>query len=254
MMSESAGDPTLSPAPTTVVTGAARGIGAAVARRFAGAGHRLLLVDIDPAVADVATELGPDRARAVTLDVTDPAAWQTALAANEDWLDQLHGLIACAGVLGPADPVTDLSVEDWEKVLHVNLTGVFVASQAVAGRMVERGVGRIVAMASMAGKEGNPGQAAYSASKGGVIAFTKSLAKELAESGVTVNCIAPTAIEGEFSAAMSEETRAGILRKIPMNRFGRAEEVAELIAWVCSPECSFTTGFCFDLSGGRATY
>jgi 2-dehydro-3-deoxy-L-rhamnonate dehydrogenase (NAD+) len=236
------------PAPT-VVTGAARGIGAAVARRFVADGREVLLVDLDDGVEATAGSIGA-RATALRLDVTNPDAWEDAL----EPYPRIGGLIACAGVLGEAVPVAELDVDAWRKVLEINLTGVFVSCRAVIPRMAAGGGGAIVALASIAGKEGNALQAAYSASKGGVIALTKSLAKEVVGDGITVNCIAPTVIEGPFSEQMTDEMKEALLAKIPMRRFGRAEEVAAMASWISSPECSFTTGVCFDLTGGRATY
>ena len=230
-----------------VVTGAARGIGAVVAKRFSDDGDAVLLVDRDPAVEATAAALGAPASAAV-FDITDAAAWAVALADRA-----VDVLVNCAGILGPAAPVAELAIEDWSRVLHVNLTGTFVSSQAVLPAMIGRQSGRIISMASIAGKEGNPLQSAYSASKGGVIAFTKSLAREVADRGITVNCVAPTVIDGEFALAMSDAQRSELRQKIPMRRFGRADEVASLISWIASPECSFTTGFCFDLTGGRAT-
>jgi 2-dehydro-3-deoxy-L-rhamnonate dehydrogenase (NAD+) len=232
-----------------VVTGAARGIGEAVARRLAEDGWSLLLVDLDRGVEDLAEEL--PQARSACFDVTDPVAWDTALASEEC---PPAALVNCAGILGPATPVAELDVEVWRAVLEVNLTGTFVSCRAVAGLMGAAGRGRIVSLASIAGKEGNASQSAYSASKGGVIALTKSLAKELAAQGVLANCIAPTVIDGPLARTMADEQRTLLQAKIPLGRFGQPEEVADLVAWICSPACSFTTGFCFDLTGGRATY
>lgn len=230
-----------------IVTGAARGIGAEVARKFHDAGATVLCVDLDPAVRETADRLG-SRSSSVVFDVTVSDEWSEAIRGR-----RVDVLVNCAGILGSNVPVAELEVDEWERVLRVNLTGVFVSCRAVLPSMMRAGTGRIISMASIAGKEGNPLQSAYSASKAGVIAFTKSLAREVATLGITVNCVAPTVIEGSFSNAMSEDQRFEILRKIPMGRFGQSQEVAALISWIASPECSFTTGFCFDLSGGRAT-
>lgn len=230
-----------------IVTGAARGIGAAVAHRLHAEGASLLLVDLDPQVEQAAAALGA-RAAAHRIDVADPDAWSAVVG------ERVDVLVNCAGILGPPAPVAELAVADFARVQHVNLTGTFVACRAVLPAMLAVGRGWIVSMASIAGKEGNALQAAYSASKGGVIALTKSLAKEVAARGISVNCVAPTVIEGPFADAMLESQRAEIRAKIPMGRFGRPEEVAATIAWIASAECSFTTGFCFDLTGGRATY
>ncbi len=235
------------------VTGAARGLGYAIAARAVAEGGRAALIDLDEAVAARAAELGGN-ALSLRFDVTDPGAWREAVCRIRDWGGGIHALACCAGILGRQSDVVDEPLDDWERVLRINLTGVFVSNQAVLPVMIEQGYGRIVNLASIAGKEGNPGQAAYSASKGGVIALTKSLAKEVATRGITVNCVAPTVIEGPFSEAMTEESRRAILQKIPMRRFGRPDEVAALVTWICSDECSFNTGVCFDLSGGRATF
>jgi NAD(P)-dependent dehydrogenase (short-subunit alcohol dehydrogenase family) len=163
-------------------------------------------------------------------------------------------LVAAAGITGPNRTVAEYPVADWRRVMDVNLTGVFLCDRAVTPGMVQRGWGRIVNIASIAGKEGNPNASAYSASKAGVIGLTKSLGKELATSGVLVNCVTPAAIKTDIFKQMTEQHIQYMLSKIPMNRFGLVEECAELVAWLSSPLCSFATGAVFDLSGGRATY
>jgi 3-oxoacyl-[acyl-carrier protein] reductase len=232
-----------------VVTGAARGIGLAVASRFARDGHSTLCVDLDPSVEESARDI-PGALSAV-MDVTDEAQWQAVLAEVDD---RLAGLVNCAGILGSETAVAALDVGEWRRVVDVNLTGTFVSCKAVLPYLRRHGRGSVVNISSIAGKEGNPGQAAYSAAKAGVIAFTKALAKEVATDGITVNAITPTVIEGPFSEQMTSDLRQALLAKIPMRRFGRAEEVAAMVAWICSEECSFTTGSVFDLTGGRATY
>ena len=233
-----------------VVTGATGGIGSAVVRRFLKEGADVHAIDISlPApTADRSVSVG--RLRRSSMDITDLRAWEDALKNNHDPLVLVH----CAGILGPEKTVEELDLENWEMVVRTNLTGTFTSCKAVLPGMLRARQGRIVMMASIAGKEGNSGQTAYSAAKGGVIAFTKSLAKEVATAGITVNCVAPTIVEGPFSAAMTSEARDAILRKIPMQRFAKADEVAALIAWIASAESSFNTGVCFDLTGGRATY
>ncbi len=233
---------------TAAVTGASRGIGKAVAERLHSEGAELLLIDRDPAVDELAVALG-DRATAFVADVTDPAAWGAIVGGRN-----VDVLVNCAGILGPQSSVTDVSLPDWRRVIEVNLTGTFIASQAVLPAMLEAGRGHIVNMASIAAKEPPPGQSGYAASKAGVMAFTKALAKEVARDGVTVNCVAPTIVEGPFAEAFEPAALEKIRSLIPMGRFARPSEVAALIAWICSPECSFTTGFCFDLSGGRASW
>lgn len=232
------------------VTGGARGIGAAVVDRFLLEGAHVLAIDLDPNLVDRIAARAIDKLSASIFDITDPVAWKSALGVGR----APQVLVHCAGLLGPETQVKDLNLDEWEQVLRINLTGTFVSCQAVLPGMLQAGHGRIVLMASIAGKEGNPGQSAYSAAKGGIIALTKALAKEVATAGITVNCVAPTVVEGPFSSAMTEELRESILKKIPMRRFARADEVASLIAWIASNECSFNTGVCFDLSGGRATY
>ncbi|MHB1503974.1 MAG: SDR family NAD(P)-dependent oxidoreductase [Acidimicrobiales bacterium] len=235
-----------------VVTGAARGIGLAVCSRLARDGWAIVGVDLDPAVEAIVDEI--PRARARALDVTDEDQWGSLLATLESEPGHIAALVNCAGILCSEGPVVGVDVQEWRRVLDVNLTGTFVSCKAVLPAMLRGHLGRIVNLASIAGKEGNALQAAYSASKGGVIAFTKALAKEVARDGITVNAIAPTMIEGSLSESMSTEMRQQLLAKIPMGRFGQPEEVASLVAWICSDECSFTTGVVFDLTGGRATY
>lgn len=234
-----------------IITGAARGIGRSVAERLAHDGWTVAGVDIDPAVRELNSVIAG--ARSFEMDVTDEDQWSRCVE-SLDSAGSIGALVNCAGILGSEVEVVELSVEEWRQVLEVNLTGTFLGCRAVLPSMLGRGHGRIVNISSIAGKEGNARQAGYSASKAGVIGFTKALAKEVARRGVTVNAITPTVIEGPFSAAMSEELREEIRRKIPMGRFGRSEEVAAMVAWICSDECSFTTGSVFDLTGGRATY
>ncbi|MCL4414593.1 MAG: SDR family oxidoreductase, partial [Actinobacteria bacterium] len=212
-------------------------------------GHSTLCVDLDPSVEESARDI-PGALSAV-MDVTDEAQWQAVLAEVDD---RLAGLVNCAGILGSETAVAALDVGEWRRVVDVNLTGTFVSCKAVLPYLRRHGRGSVVNISSIAGKEGNPGQAAYSAAKAGVIAFTKALAKEVATDGITVNAITPTVIEGPFSEQMTSDLRQALLAKIPMRRFGRAEEVAAMVAWICSEECSFTTGSVFDLTGGRATY
>lgn len=230
------------------ITGAAGGIGAAIARRAHAEGAELVLIDLDPRVEELAAAFG-DRASACVADIADPGAWDPIVDGHK-----LEVLVNSAGVLGPQGPVTETTVEDWERVMRVNLTGTFIASRAVLPTMIAAKKGWIVNLASIGGKEGNAGQAPYCSSKGGVIALTKSVAKEVADHGIIVNCVAPTVVEGPFSDEMEDWRRAAILSKIPMGRFTRADEVAATVSWMSSPGCSFTTGFCFDVTGGRATY
>jgi NAD(P)-dependent dehydrogenase (short-subunit alcohol dehydrogenase family) len=237
-----------------VITGAASGIGLAVAHRLAEEGARVALWDRDRAALEkAAAGLRGDPVIAA-VDVTDAAALAGAAADAKNRCGRIDALVASAGITGPNAPTWEYPVDDWRLVIDVNLTGVFLANRAVAPIMRAAGYGRIVNIASVAGKEGNPNAPAYSASKAGVIGLSKSLGKELAGSGVTVNCVTPAAIRTPIFEQMTEEFIAYMLSKIPMKRFGELEEAAALITWVASAECSFSTGAVFDLSGGRATY
>jgi len=233
---------------TAIITGAARGIGAAVARKLHTEGAHVRLFDLDPAVESLVAELG-ERADHHILDVTDPDAWEPALAGR-----RTDVLVTCAGILGPQGPITEVDIAEWQQVIDVNLTGTFVASRAVLPSMIEQESGYLVYLASIGGKEGNAGQAAYCASKGGVITLAKSVSKEVADHGILVNCVSPTMVEGPLVEAMEPWRREEILKKIPLGRPARPGEVAELVAWACSSACTFTTGACFDLTGGRATW
>ncbi len=236
-----------------IVTGGARGFGLAIARRLAADGCRVALWDRSFEGFD-ARAAGLDPALRQVVDVTDAAAVVDAFAAAAAALGQVHVLVNNAGITGPNGPSWEYALEDWRRVLAIDLDGVFHGCRAAIPHMRERGYGRIVNIASVAGKEGNANGAAYAAAKGGVIAFTKSVAKELVGSGVLVNCLAPAMAETDLLREMTPEFIAAMRAKIPMGRFLQAAEVAEMVAWVASPACSFTTGFAFDLTGGRATY
>ena len=237
-----------------VVTGAGAGLGLAIAERLAASGARVALWDRDAANLDrVAATLG-SAAQAVTVDVSSESAIASGLAQTLAQLGGIDVLVNNAGISGPNMTTWEYPVEDWRRVLDINLTGVFLCCRAVVPHMVASGYGRIVNVASVAGKEGNPNAPAYSASKAGVIALTKSLGKELARNGVVVNCVTPAAVRTSIFDQMSEEHVQFMLSKIPMGRFGQVEEVAALVGWLCTEECSFSTGAVFDLSGGRATY
>ncbi|HVJ51308.1 MAG TPA: SDR family NAD(P)-dependent oxidoreductase [Aliidongia sp.] len=235
-----------------IVTGGGRGIGLAIVERLVQSGARVAIWDRDAAVAEaVAASLGQ---LAVTVDIADEAEIDAALRQTESALGPVDILVTSAGITGPNARVEDYPVEAWRQVIDIDLTGPFLCSRALAPGMRARNYGRIVHIASIAGKEGNPNAAAYSAAKAGVIALTKSLGKELAETGVRVNCVTPAAVKTELFAQMSEQHIIYMLSKIPLGRFGLVEEIAAMVAWLASEECSFSTGAVFDLSGGRAVY
>jgi NAD(P)-dependent dehydrogenase (short-subunit alcohol dehydrogenase family) len=238
---------------TAIVTGGARGIGLACAAKITTGGGRVALWDRDLARAEQSA-IALKGAIAVSVDVTSEASVAEALASTEKRLAAPDILVASAGITGPNATVVAYPVDAWRQVIDINLTGVFLCNRAVADGMAKRGWGRIVNIASVAGKEGNPNASAYSASKAGVIGLTKSLGKELATTGVLVNCVAPAAVKTEMFSQMTEQHINYMLSKIPMNRFGDMEEVAEMVAWLASSHCTFATGATFDLSGGRATY
>jgi len=239
---------------TAVVTGAARGIGRAIAARLVAAGHAVVVADLDEAAARATAEaLGP-LVSAWPLDVTDEAGWATLVAAIEADGGGIDILVSNAGIAGRAAPLAEYGLAEWQAVIDLDLTGVFLGCRAVVPGMVGRGWGRIVNIASIAGKEGNPNAAAYSAAKAGVIGLTKALGKEVATTGVLVNCVTPAVIETEILRQLSDEHVAYMTSKIPMGRVGQPEEVAELVAFLCSEALTFSTGAVFDLSGGRATY
>ena len=236
-----------------IVTGAARGIGLGIAKRLAEEGCRVVVWDREPAALD-AGKAGFEPALVQAVDVADLTSVERAFAAAMERAGRLDILVNNAGINGPVAPVWDYPPDAWDRVLAVDLTGVFYCCRVAVPRMRAAGYGRIVNVASIAGKEGVPGIAAYAAAKAGVIAFTKSIARELVESGVLVNCIAPVITETDLFNEMTPEHIAASKAKIPMGRFLKIEEIAAMVAWVAGPECSFTTGFTFDLSGGRATY
>ena len=236
-----------------IVTGGARGIGLAIARRLSDEGCRVALWDRDVAAFDAAAAgFAPADLQAV--DVADRAAVERAFAATEAALGNVDILVNNAGINGPVAPAWDYPPDAWDRVLAVDLTGVFHGCRVAVPGMRARGYGRVVNVASIAGKEGGPGISAYAAAKAGVIGYTKSIARELAGSGVLVNAIAPVITETDLLKEMTPEHIAAARGKIPLDRFLQTHEIAAMVAWIASPECSFTTGFVFDLSGGRATY
>ncbi|HEY1083217.1 MAG TPA: SDR family NAD(P)-dependent oxidoreductase [Prosthecobacter sp.] len=239
-----------------VVTGSARGIGYAIAERLLLSGASVCLWDVDAAALEEAkaTLSAHGQVAVAQVDVTRPESADAAVQVALDAFGKLDILVNNAGIAGNNAKTWELRPEDWQRVLDINLTGTFVCCRAVVPHLLENGYGRIVNIASVAGKEGNPNAAHYSASKAGVIALTKSLGKELATNSITVNCITPAVIETDILKQMSQLHIDYMLSKIPMGRFGQKHEAAALAAWLCSEECSFSTGAVFDLSGGRATY
>ena len=236
------------------ITGGAAGIGLAVAHRLQASGARVALWDRDPAaLAAAKSALGGDTLT-VQLDVSDPAAVERAAAATAQALGGLDVLVCSAGITGPNTTVAEYPVDDWKRVFDINVHGLFYCNKAVIPLMQKSDYGRIVNIASVAGKEGNPNASAYSASKAAVIGLTKSLGKELAKSGIRVNCVTPAAVRTAIFDQMTQQHIDFMLSKIPLARFGSVDEIAAMVCWLASEDCSFSTGAVFDLSGGRATY
>ncbi len=237
-----------------LVTGAARGIGLAITERFLRDGARVALVDRDgPAVEAAARRLG-GAAAALVADVTRPEEVEAAVRQAHDRWGRLDVVVNNAGITGRSYPTWELTDQDWHEVIACDLTSVFLVCRAAIRIMLAAGGGRIINIASIAGKEGNPTLVPYSAAKAGVIGLTKALAKEVATRNILVNAVAPAVIETEILRQMTKETVDMLVAKIPMGRVGRPAEVAALVAWLASDECSFSTGAVYDLSGGRATY
>lgn len=231
-----------------VVTGGAQGIGLAISQRLVASGAAVSVWDSDECALTAAKTLLPT-ARFVSVDVTNAQAVEHASQEGADIL------VTSAGITGPNGPSWEYSLEDWQRVINIDLTGVFLCNKYLLPGMISRGYGRIVNVASIAGKEGNPNAGAYSAAKAGVIALTKSIAKETADKGdIAVNCITPAAAKTRIFDQMKPEHIDYMLKKIPRGRFLTVEEAASMVAWLVSKENSFTTGAAFDLSGGRATY
>lgn len=243
---------------TALITGAATGIGAAIARRLALAGATAVIADIDLAQAQaMAKEVSAEAnttAIPVAMDVSNREHVESALQIVLAKTGQLDILVNNAGIAGRAAPVWEQTDDDWSKILAINLTGVFLCSRAVIQHMRQRAYGRIVNIASIAGKEGNPRMSGYSATKAAVIGFTKSLAKEVATEGICVNAVSPAVIKTKILEQLTRQQVDYMTERIPMRRPGLPEEIAAVVHFLASPDCSFVTGQCYDASGGRATY
>jgi len=239
---------------TALVTGAGRGIGLAIASRLAADGARVAVLDIDAKAAEAAAKKVGGGAIALSADVTKASEVDAAVARVVDVWGRLDILVNNAGITGRSFPIWELTDEDWRRVIDADLTSVFLCCRAAIKVMLGQGSGRVINIASIAGKEGNPTLVPYSAAKAGVIGLTKALAKEVCTRGILVHAIAPAVIGTELLQQMEQSTVDLLVSKIPMGRVGRPEEVAALAAWLASDDCSFTTGAVHDLSGGRATY
>ena len=237
-----------------IVTGGAAGIGYAAAARLAAEGARVSLWDLDPnGLARAGRELGAS-AHTVALDVSDADAVERAAQTTASALGRIDVLVASAGIAGPTRTLWECPVEEWRRVFDINVHGLFYCCRAAVPHMLRNDYGRIVNIASIAGKEGNPNASPYSASKAAVIGLTKSLGKELAKTGIRVNCVTPAAVRTAIFDQITQQHIDFMLSKIPLGRFGTVEEIAAMICWLASRECSFSTGAVFDASGGRATY
>ena len=236
-----------------VITGGASGIGFAIAQRMLASGASVTLWDRDEAALKTATASLGVASKGVSVDVTNQASVHSAVQQTLKF-GNIDMLVNSAGITGPNVKLWDYPVADWEQVMAINLNGVFLCCREVVPHMRARNYGRVVNIASVAGKDGNPNASAYSASKAAVIALTKSLGKELADTGVRVNCVTPAAVKTAMFDQMTPEHIAFMLSKIPMARFGTVEEIAAMVSWLCTEDCSFSTGAVFDLSGGRSTY
>ncbi len=239
---------------TAVVTGGAAGIGLAVARRLTSSGASVALWDRDAAALAQAQATLGGATITHALDVADAGAVERAALGTARSLGRIDVLVCSAGITGPNATTWEYPVDAWRQVIDVNLNGLFYCNRSIVPFMLKNDYGRIVNIASVAGKEGNPNAPAYSTSKAGVIGLTKSLGKELAKTGIRVNCVTPAAVRTAIFDQMTQQHIDFMLSKIPLGRFGGVDEVAALVCWLASEECSFSTGAVFDLSGGRATY
>lgn len=235
---------------TAIVTGGGRGVGQGIARTLTDLGVDVLVWDIDPATENNAHHT----VQHLLVDVANEQSVIEGMQRSIELLGRIDILVNNAGVNGPTVPAEEYSLSDWSRVIDIDLTGVFLCSRALIAHMKQRQSGRIINVASIAGKEGNANACAYSAAKAGVIGLTKSLAKELVAHGITVNCIAPVMVETDMLREMTSDYINTIKSKIPLGRFCTVEEIADTVAWIASSRCGFSTGVVFDLSGGRATY
>ena len=239
---------------TAIVTGAANGIGEVISRRLANAGARVAIADIDERAAAAAAERIGEHSFPVRLDVTDANSVQQAVEVVLARTQSLEIVVNNAGLAGKAAPIWEQTDDDWNRVLAINLTGPFFMCRAVMPHMRSRGYGRVVNIASIAGKEGNPNMVAYSASKAAIIGLTKSVAKEVATEGICVNAVSPAVIRTKILDQLTPAQVSYMVERIPMKRTGQPEEVAAVVHFLSSRDCSFVTGQCYDVSGGRATY
>lgn len=240
---------------SAIVTGGASGIGLAVVQRLAASGANVAIWDMNEAtMAAVAKAIGGVKVETMKVDVTKVDQVEAAFDAAVKAFGKVDAMVNSAGVAGQNATVIDYPTEEWLRVFDINMNGVFYCCRAAARHMKANSYGRIVNIASIAGKEGNPNASAYSASKAGVIGLTKSLGKELAKDSITVNCVTPAAVKTPIFDQVAQYHIDFMLSKIPMGRFGLVEEIAAMVSWLCTEDCSFTTGGVFDLSGGRATY
>jgi 3-oxoacyl-[acyl-carrier protein] reductase len=239
---------------TAIITGGARGIGFAITERLLQSGARCSIWDRDPKGLDAAKSRAGGKLHTAEVDTSSPESVERAAQSSISDLGTVDILVNNAGIAGVTKKLWECTPNEWQEVLQTNLFGVFLCCRALVPHMMSRRYGRIVNIASIAGKEGNPNASHYSAAKAGVIAITKSLGKELATTGVLVNCITPAVIQTDILKQVAQHHIDYMLTRIPMGRFGKVEEAAAMAAWLCSEDCSFSTGAVFDLSGGRATY
>ncbi|MAW32973.1 MAG: 3-oxoacyl-ACP reductase [Proteobacteria bacterium] len=240
---------------TVIVTGGASGIGLAVVNRLSQSGANVAIWDLNEiAMAGIAKNITGVDVHTEKVDVANFANVEKAFESTKKIFPNIDGLVNCAGIAGENETVANYRVEEWLKVHNINLNGAFYTCKTLIPHMENNKYGRIVNIASIAGKEGNPNASAYSSSKAGVISLTKSIGKEVAKKGITVNCVTPAVVKTPILEQVSEQHIDYMVSKIPMGRLGLVEEIASMVCWLCTEDCSFTTGGVFDLSGGRATY